>query len=167
MNTFKQNNINLKNKYLKINKINLIKNSFLTFITIYEDIKGTATDINMSGYDIYTGYGLLNVSLLIEVISDFTPPTINQEGLALTISDNVGIYKINGLSNDYTYQGQKKIKQLQIDHSPITIKVEDLAGNIKSFTTTAMTHKTASYSGLSTLICLFMLVLTVRRRKRK
>ena len=94
----------------------------------------SATDLNRTGHDIFTGYGLLNVSLSIEVLQDHQKPAIATDGQNVTITDNVGIYKIQTPSKTIVLQGLNRSVTIQLPTSNTSVVVEDLAGNMTRFT---------------------------------
>jgi subtilisin family serine protease len=134
----------------------LSENSQLTNQEIRTLISRTATDINSSGWDKFTGFGLVNVSFALEVSADKLAPSVSiftnynniTEQMVITIagSDNTNIYslKVNIIfSNsvmelhEFNYHGHylnQVIEEFLIDLAPndlikIQIFIEDIIGN--------------------------------------
>jgi subtilisin family serine protease len=134
----------------------LSTNSQLTNQEIRTLLTRTATDINSSGWDKYTGFGLVNASFALDVSNDKLSPSVSvltnynniTEKMAITItgSDNENIYslKVNIIySNSVTelhqfnYHGHylnQVIEKFLIDFAPnemikIQIIIEDIIGN--------------------------------------
>jgi subtilisin family serine protease len=116
----------------------------------------TATDINSSGWDKFTGFGLLNVSFALEASNDKLPPSISiftnynniTEQIAITItgSDDTNIYSLkvniiysNSLTelHEFNYHGHyldQVIEEFLINLAPndplkLQIYIEDIIGN--------------------------------------
>lgn len=115
----------------------------------------TATDLNATGVDIFTGYGLINASFALEASYDNLVPSLiidttydktkNQLIILIDGSDDIGIYSILvrissneqeiGL-REFVYQGKKAptvveiINLLNINGEPLKIQVslEDISG---------------------------------------
>ena len=73
----------------------------------------TTSDINKTGYDYFTGYGLLNISLALEAVQDNIAPKVKMNNDELIITDNVGLYRIESLTEIYLLQGQNRTVILQ------------------------------------------------------
>ena len=70
-------------------------NDIITKDKIVNMLYRTATDINQTGYDYFTGYGVANVDLGEKSLNDFVKPSIQINNNKILITDNVGIYQIN------------------------------------------------------------------------
>jgi hypothetical protein len=99
---------------------------------MYNHLVNTSLDLNDLGFDIYTGHGTINISLLIENLSDTIIPNITIQDNSLVITDNVGIFSV--LINDNLFINYNKSNLLTFNFDSINkssaILVIDLAGNI-------------------------------------
>ena len=131
-------------------------NSFTT-----QTLLRTATDINATGYDYYTGYGILNISLALEVIQDREVPEVKVNNDNLIITDNIGLYRIESTSENVRLQGQNRTIILQHVLPNQEIEIQDLAGNSILYKTNPVTksHSLKNYNlifFISTIILLSM-----------
>lgn len=159
-----------------------------------EILERTATDLNKTGFDIYTGYGLLNTSLAVQTAMDNIRPSVsynatkelnNTYSVVITASDNVGLQRIliTTVNSSYNtvvllskyFQGMG-VKSFTFNDSGLsltsdtvlTIVIEDLAGNSLVATQNFTTTTTTTSSGfLFYSFILMILPVAILKRKKK
>lgn len=159
------NNINIYNKTyagtsmataLVSGTVSLLQDMSYNTSYVIQTLERTTTDLNETGYDIFTGYGLINVSLAFQTIQDREAPQISQSQNDVRISDNVGLYKI--ITPEQTVQLHNLTRQINLNNYNYSgnIIAEDLAGNIKEIEVTKTTNQMSANLALPVVIMLII-----------
>lgn len=154
-------------------------------------LKQTATDINMTGWDKFTGYGLLNSKLAVKAVIDKELPEVivniksfsDKIEIVINTTDNLGIYSIETKVEYETsstrhdtkiYQGgQDKVHFILIfdnknkDNINVQIIIKDIAGNCYFFYEEGFEPSKNSISFTIVDISSLLLVFIVIKRKRR
>lgn len=155
-------------------------------------LKQTATDINQTGWDKYTGYGLLNAELAVKAVMDKEKPNVIVDFSSLTeevevninASDNLGIYsiEISIIFEKSSKQTDARIYQGGIDNVQIVsyfsnknnervnieIVVKDLAGNTYYFKDESFKPSNSINSfDILTISTSFLVIFVLKKKKPK